>query len=389
MPTARTPFPFAAATDGGGGGVSDHGALTGLGNDDHTQYVHRTSARTITAQHSFAPGAAAAPFALGVNAQGQLVTGLSADLLDGLNSSDFAAATHTHDASAITSGLLALARGGTNADLSASGGTGQVLRQSSAGAAVTVSALAQADIGGLGTSDSPQFTAVNIGHATDSTLTRSAAGKLAVEGKAIPLMSGAVDLVLAGPTAARTWTGPDADATLLYSGGALGTPSSGTLTNATGLPASALVSGIIPEATYLGLAAGLSADGKWCGITVEGTAGAALAFGDLCYLAVADSRWELTDADAAATAGGVLLGMCVLAAAGDASATRMLLFGTIRADTKFPALTIGAPVYVGVTAGEIQVAQPSGTDDVMRIVGEAVTADSIMFNPSRDFGTHV
>src|SRR3990167_3405759 len=40
----------------------------------------------------------------------------------------------------------------------------------------------------------------------------------------------------AGPTAARIYTFPDADATLLYSGGALGTPSSGTLTNATGLP---------------------------------------------------------------------------------------------------------------------------------------------------------
>lgn len=169
---------------------------------------------------------------------------------------------------------------------------------------------------------------------------------------------------------------------------ALGTPASGTLTNCTGLPASALVSGIIPEATYIGFAAGLSADGKWCGITVEGTAGATLAFGDLCYLAAADSRWELTDADAEATAGGLLLGMCILAAAADGSATRMLLIGTIRADAKFPALTVGATVYVSTTPGEIQVAQPSGTDDVIRIVGEAITADSIKFHPSRDWMTH-
>jgi hypothetical protein len=35
---------------------------------------------------------------------------------------------------------------------------------------------------GVGTGDSPQFTGVNLGHASDTTLTRSAAGVLAVEG---------------------------------------------------------------------------------------------------------------------------------------------------------------------------------------------------------------
>ena len=49
-------------------------------------------------------------------------------------------------ASDIASGQLALARGGTNADLSATGGTGRVLKQTSAGAAVTVAALVTADL---------------------------------------------------------------------------------------------------------------------------------------------------------------------------------------------------------------------------------------------------
>lgn len=49
-------------------------------------------------------------------------------------------------ASIITSGLLALARGGTNADLSATGGTSQVLKQVSSGAAVTVGQLAASDL---------------------------------------------------------------------------------------------------------------------------------------------------------------------------------------------------------------------------------------------------
>jgi|GEM_PF-798525 len=64
-------------------GVTDHGALSGLGDDDHPQYVHTTTARTISAVHTFDPAAAGAPFTLGANAAGQLVTGLNSDLLDG------------------------------------------------------------------------------------------------------------------------------------------------------------------------------------------------------------------------------------------------------------------------------------------------------------------
>jgi len=96
------------------------------------------------------------------------------------------------------------------------------------------------------------------------------------------------------------------------------------------------------ENTPIILDAALSADGQYSGITEAGTAGAALVFGDLCYLQTADSRWEKVDANAAATCSNKL-GMCVLAAAGDASATTMLLYGKIRADSVFPTLTIGAP----------------------------------------------
>lgn len=53
------------------------------------------------------------------------------------------------DTSKLTSGQLAVARGGTGADLSATGGAGQVLKQSSTGAAVTVEALVASDIPNL------------------------------------------------------------------------------------------------------------------------------------------------------------------------------------------------------------------------------------------------
>ena len=56
-----------------------HSSMTA---DEHTQYVHTSNARTITAQHAFSPGAAQAPFTLGANAQGQTIIGLKADQLN-------------------------------------------------------------------------------------------------------------------------------------------------------------------------------------------------------------------------------------------------------------------------------------------------------------------
>ena len=132
----------------------------------------------------------------------------------------------------------------------------------------------------------------------------------------------------------------------------------------------------------------LSADGKYCGVTQEGTAGATLAFGDLVYFSVTDSRWELADASAAATAGLVPLGICVLAAAADASPTTVLMWGKVRADTAFPTFTIGAPVYASETAGDVTGTQPTTTDAVIRTLGFAEDANSIWFMPSPDYITH-
>lgn len=139
----------------------------------------------------------------------------------------------------------------------------------------------------------------------------------------------------------------------------------------------------LAENTSIALDPAGSADGKYTGITIAGTGGATIAFGRLVYLKAADSRWWEADADASATAGPVMMGMTVTSTTAGAAVT-VLLVGQIRADASFPALTIGAPVYAGETAGDIQVAIPTGADNVIRVVGFALTADEIYFNPSQD-----
>lgn len=223
----------------------------------------------------------------------------------------------------------------------------------------------------------------------------------------------------------------------LVSGGALGTPSSGTLTNCTSLPIAGLTAststaigvgsvelGHASDTTIARVSAGVasiegvqiltvaggtltgnivlgentsidfdpagSADGKYSGLAITGTAGEALAFGDVIVLDVTAGKWFKASVSAAAGADGDLrggTGMCVLAAAGDASATKILLHGTCRADANFPALTVGSVVYA-TTTGDITVTQPTTTDHIIKVLGFALTADEIMFCPSMDYTTH-
>lgn len=60
---------------------------------------------------------------------------------------------------------------------------------------------------GLGTGDSPQFTAINLGHASDTTLTRTGAGDIAVEGNAVYRAGGTDVPVTDGGTGSSTASG--------------------------------------------------------------------------------------------------------------------------------------------------------------------------------------
>lgn len=379
------------------------GTVAAQDGDYDSFYVSLTLAQTITAVHTLNPTVAGPAWVLGANATGQKVVGFNSDLLDGLSSADFALASHTHSAADITSGTLALARGGTGADLSATGGANRVLKQTSIGGVVTVALLVAADIPDLSATYQP----------LDADLTAIAALTSAAD--KLPYATGAGTWALTGLSAAARTVLDDASVSAMVdtlggasatgSGGlvratsptlvtpALGTPASGVLTNCTGLPPTGIATGTLAENSYIaapGLT--LSADGKFAPVpngVIDATAAAALAFGEVCYFVAASSRWNLADADAASTSGDVILGICVLAAAANGDATRIMLKGWIRADAKFPTLTIGAPVHLSGTAGAVQVAAPTATDSVTRRLGFAVTADSFFFDPSNDFYTHV
>lgn len=75
---------------------------------------------------------------------------------------------------------------------------------------------------------------IELGAPTDTTLSRSAAGKLAVEGVEVVLLSGAQTLT------GKTLTSPTLTSPTMTTP-ALGTPTAGTLTNCTGLPVAGIV----------------------------------------------------------------------------------------------------------------------------------------------------
>lgn len=145
----------------------------------------------------------------------------------------------------------------------------------------------------------------------------------------------------------------------------------------------------LQENTSIALDPAGSADGKYSGITVTGTGGATIAFGDLVTLDKDDSRWELVDISVAAAATGDARGIIGIAVTSstDGGSITVLLNGIIRADAAFPVLTIGAAVYASTT-GDVVVTQPTTTDHVIRVVGYGLTADEMYFNPENDWITH-
>lgn len=91
-----------------------------------------------------------------------------------------------------------------------------------------------------------------------------------------------------------------------------------------------------------------------------------------------DGNWDDADADAEAT-----VGQLAIALEAGTGTKALLLSGIMRDDTWN--FTPGVQLYVSTTLGEITETAPSASGDFVQVVGYALTADIIVFNPSPDY----
>ena len=122
---------------------------------------------------------------------------------------------------------------------------------------------------------------------------------------------------------------------------------------------------------------------KYSGITCDGVLGATLIDGKLVYLNEADRRWELADANTEATSGDVMLAI-VLVGGNDGDTRLLLIQGFIRSDVGWWSTSYGHALFVSCTAGAITSTAPSGSGDIVRVVGYSTDyGDRIYFDPSK------
>ena len=124
------------------------------------------------------------------------------------------------------------------------------------------------------------------------------------------------------------------------------------------------------------------ADETVSGITATFTAGEALVRGEVCYFKAADSKMWKAVATAAATSN------CVAMAAADISADAAGLFllkGFLADNGSFPAYTVAGTLYTPEAETSSQnvpeQAAPDTDGDFVQVLGWAVTANSVYFDP--------
>ena len=136
---------------------------------------------------------------------------------------------------------------------------------------------------------------------------------------------------------------------------------------------------VLPNSTYT-LANGATSainPGDFNSTTFQGQvltsqqAGVSLTEGQLIVKA-ANNRWYAADADSPSTT--YLMGIALKTVSGGASLD-VLIDGVIAMDDTYLVVSsIGEPLYSSTTAGEITNVAPTGTGDVVRIVGHYIGA---------------
>lgn len=129
----------------------------------------------------------------------------------------------------------------------------------------------------------------------------------------------------------------------------------------------------------IGTIAGIADDHTVSGSTFTFTATANSAFGDVGYIA-STGKVSFIDADAIATCSGIVL--CADSSINADASGNWLVHGMARDDTWN--WTIGGLIYAsttGTTGNTLTQTAPSGADDVIQVIGVALSADVMYFNP--------
>lgn len=106
------------------------------------------------------------------------------------------------------------------------------------------------------------------------------------------------------------------------------------------------------------------------------TAGESLVFGDVVYVK-SDGKMGKADADAIATASSLFMAIATIA--NDASGYFAMPRNFIRNDAWN--WTVGGTIYLSTTAGGMTQTAPTGSDDVIQVMGVATHADRMFFDP--------
>jgi len=126
----------------------------------------------------------------------------------------------------------------------------------------------------------------------------------------------------------------------------------------------------------------LGSDEDYSGITDSAPVGETVAIGDLLYYDWTDVEWKKAKADAIGTTPAMRIALEVK---DNGETCLMLVEGYIRDDSAFD---FGAArVYLNDdTAGTCDDTAPAESGDQIQLVGIAVSADILWFNPSIDIG---
>lgn len=98
----------------------------------------------------------------------------------------------------------------------------------------------------------------------------------------------------------------------------------------------------------------------------------------ILYYKAATGQWSLADADNSV---GHIYGLLAFAIGTDPDSHGMMLQGI--ATLEGHGFSVGVPLYVSTTPGSMTTTAPSSNGDYVRIVGYAIDADTIYFDPDK------